>query len=206
VPQRFVCGPEIEIASIPGQRAPEWALYHSSLHTGIAMKKAMVGIAVSLLACASHASPYVSVSAGSSTVDACGASAGCDDGSSGFKLLGGYKLNPNVAVEGGYFDFGKASSGGATLKANGFGAGGAFHYDVNSDFGVVGRLGVARMKADDSFSSSSASSTQLYGGLGLGYKVAPAWSVDAAYDFSKVEVSNTKFNVHMFSVGVTFAF
>lgn len=169
------------------------------------MKKAIVGIAVSLLACASYASPYVSISAGSSTVDACEGAANCDDGSSGFKLLGGYKLNPNVAVEGGYFDFGKASAPGATLKANGFGVGGAFHYDVNSDFGVVGRLGVANMKADSSVLSSQ-SSTQLYGGLGLGYKVAPAWSVDAAYDFSKVKFDDEKFNVHLFSVGVTFAF
>lgn len=169
------------------------------------MKKAIVGLAVLLLACTSYASPYVSISAGSSTVDACNGAANCDDGSTGFKLLGGYKLNPNVAVEGGYFDFGKASSGGATLKANGFGVGGAFHYDVNSDFGVVGRLGVAAMKADAS-ASSSESSAQIYGGLGLGYKVAPAWSVDAAYDFSKIEFGNDKFNVHMFSVGVTFAF
>lgn len=172
------------------------------------MKKAIVGIAISLLACASYASPYVSVSAGSSTVDACDGVADCDDGSSGFKLLGGYKLNPNVAVEGGYFDFGKAKAPGETLKANGFGVGGAYHFDVNSDFGVVGRLGVARMKGkgEDGTDSVSESSTQLYGGLGLGYKVAPNWSIDAAYDFSKIKFQGDKSNVHLFSVGATFAF
>jgi len=169
------------------------------------MKKTIVGIAVSLLAGVSYASPYVSISAGSSTVDACEGLAGCDDGSTGFKLLGGYKLNPNMAIEGGYFDFGKASAGGATLKANGFGVGGAFHYDINSDFKLVGRLGAANMKADAS-ASSSESSTQLYGGVGLGYKVAPNWSVDAAYDFSKIKFSGEKFDVHLFSVGLTFAF
>lgn len=170
------------------------------------MKKAMIGIAVSLLASVSHASPYVSISAGSSTVDACEGAANCDDGSTGFKLLGGYKFNPNLAVEGGYFDFGKASAAGNTFKVNGFGIGGAFHYDVNSDFGVVARLGVANVKGEASASSSSETSSQLYGGLGLGYKVAPNWSVDAAYDFSKAEFSGEKFNVHMFSVGLTFAF
>ncbi len=169
------------------------------------MKKAIVGIAISLLVGVSHATPYVSVSAGSSTVDACDGVANCDDGSSGFKLLGGYKFNPNLAIEGGYFDFGKASAGGETLKANGFGVGGAFHHDINSDFNLVGRLGVANMKADDS-DSSSESSTQLYGGIGLGYKVAPNWSVDAAYDFSKIKLSGEKFDVHLFSVGLTFAF
>lgn len=172
------------------------------------MKQAIVGIAVLLLACASYASPYVSISAGSSTVDACDGVPNCDDGSTGFKLLGGYKLNPNVAVEAGYFDFGKAEGSGLALKANGFGVGGAFHYDVNSDFGVVGRLGVARMKGkgDDGTDSVSESSTQLYGGLGLGYKFVPNWSVDAAYDFSKIKLDGEKTNVHMFSVGVTFAF
>ena len=170
------------------------------------MKKAIVGIAISLLAGVSYASPYVSVSAGSSTVDACDGVANCDDGSTGFKLLGGYKFNPNMAIEGGYFDFGKASAPGDTLKVNGFGVGGAFHYDVNSDFGVVGRLGVANMKGEDSALSISESSTQLYGGLGLGYKVAPNWSVDAAYDFSKAKLAGKKINVHLFSVGLTFAF
>ena len=170
------------------------------------MKNMLVGIVVSLLAGISYASPYVSISAGSSTVDACDGVASCDDGSTGFKLLGGYKFNPNLAVEGGYFDFGKASAPGDTLKINGFGVGGAFHYDVNSDFGVVARLGVANMKAKDSAASVSESSTQLYGGLGLGYKVAPNWSVDAAYDFSKAKLLGEKIKAHMFSVGLTFAF
>jgi OOP family OmpA-OmpF porin len=169
------------------------------------MKKAIVGIAVSLLAGVSAASPYVSASAGSSTVDACDGVPNCDDGSAGFKILGGFKFNPNMAIEGGYFDFGKASAGGATLKANGFGVGGAFHLDLNSDFNLVGRLGVANMKADAS-ASSSETSTQLYGGVGLGYKVAPNWSVDAAFDFSKIKFADEKFNVQMFSVGLTFGF
>jgi len=170
------------------------------------MKKAIVGIAVSLLAGVSYAGPYVSISAGSSTVDACDGVANCDDGSTGFKLLGGYKFNPNMAIEGGYFDFGKASSQGDTFKVNGFGVGGAFHFDVNSDFGVVARLGVANMKGEASASSSSETSTQLYGGFGLGYKVAPNWSVDAAYDFSKAKFDGEKVNAHLFSVGLTFAF
>lgn len=170
------------------------------------MKKAIVGIAVSLLAGVSAASPYVSASAGSSTVDACEGASNCDDGSTGFKILGGFKFNPNMAIEGGYFDFGKASSLGDTFKVNGFGVGGAFHFDVNSDFGVVARLGVANMKGEASASSSSETSTQLYGGLGLGYKVAPNWSVDAAYDFSKAKFAGEKVDAHMFSVGVTFGF
>jgi OOP family OmpA-OmpF porin len=172
------------------------------------MKNAIVGSLIAFLAGVAQASPYVTGSLGTSTVDACDGVDDCDDGSTGFKILGGYKFNPNIAVEAGYFSFGKASAGGETLKATGLGIGGAFHYDTGSDFVVFGRLGVADMKAKNEFGSESFSdsSSQLYGGIGLGYKLSATTTIDASYDFSKIEIVEDEFDVNMFSVGLTFSF
>lgn len=177
------------------------------------MKKAFVGLMAVFAVSASHADPYVVASLGSSKLDVnCAATATCDTRGTGLKLLGGYKLTPNFAIEGGYLDFGKAkgadADGEATLKAAGFGVGGAFHYGLTPDWNVVARLGVVSMTAEISQGPVSVkdSGTQAYGGLGIGYKIAPKVSLDASYDFSKADFFEAKFNTNMLGIGLTVAF
>jgi len=177
------------------------------------LKKALVGLMAVFAVSASHAEPYVVASLGSSKLDLdCAGTTACDTRSTGLKLLGGYKFTPNFAIEGGYLDFGKAqfTFGGVpfTLKAAGFGVGAAFHQDLNPDWNLAARLGVASMKTEASALGFNVddSSTQLYGGLGIGYRITPKVSLDASYDFSKLEFSGEKGNVSMFGIGVTVAF
>ena len=157
------------------------------------------------------------ISAGTSRHDVdCEGAATCDKSGTAFKLLGGYKFRPNLALEGGYMSFGKskfADSGASlNLTVSGFGVGGAFHQDLAKDWNFVARLGLAQMKtkADATLGtasgSDSESNAQLYGGLGLGYKLNKQVSIDAAWDFSKGEYANQKGNVNAFSLGLTFDF
>ena len=46
----------------------------------------------------------------------------------------------------------------------------------------------------------------LYGGIGLGYKLSATTTIDASYDFSKIDFFGNEFDVNMFSVGLTFSF
>jgi outer membrane autotransporter protein len=186
------------------------------------MKKALTAIAALLVATASQADPYVVVSAGVANHDVdCTGTTSCDKRGTGLKLIGGYKLTPNFAVEGGYLSFGKSEfSGpglggtiGASVKVSGFGIGAAFHHDLNPNWDVVGRLGVASLDADydltfngASVDSGSDSSTKLYGGFGVGYKISPNLSLNAAYDFSKAKLLDEDLKVNMFSVGMTYSF
>ena len=178
------------------------------------LKKALVGLLALCAMAASHAEPYVVASLGSSKLDVdCAGTTACDTRSTGLKLLGGYKFTPNFAIEGGYLDFGNAKAtvdGDAfTLKTTGFGAGAAFHQDLSPDWNLSARLGVASIKAETSGAEGSIekSSTQLDGGLGIGYRITPKVSLDASYDFSKSEFfGGSKANVTMFGVGVTAAF
>ena len=148
------------------------------------------------------------------TVLGCGGSGlSCDESGTAFKALLGYKFTPNLALEGGYMNFGEAkvSDGVDTLKvkADAFVIGGAFHPDFSPSWNFVARLGLAQVKAKASlagFGSTSDSTAQLYGGLGFGYRLNKQTSIDASWDFTKAEIDGSKEDVRALSLGLTFAF
>jgi OOP family OmpA-OmpF porin len=188
------------------------------------MKKHVLLAAAALaLSGAASAQVYGVVSAGVSKlkVDCDGAQV-CDRSDTAFKVLGGYKFTPNVAMEAGYMSFGKAkirdSGDSVDVGVTGFGIGAAFHQDFATNWNFVARLGLAQVKTklDLNISgvgsgSDSDSNAQLYGGLGVGYKLSKQVSIDAAWDFSKGKYNKDGLdlgsgNVNAFSLGLTFGF
>jgi len=177
-------------------------------------KQLLAALAVLTFCVTASAQPYGVVSVGASRLNAdCAGTTTCDNTDTAFKLLGGYKFSPNLAAEIGYFGFGKAkASVGATaveIENTAFGGGAAFHFDLAPQWNAVARLGVAQVKTKITALGSD-NNTALYGGLGVGYKLARNVSLDGAWDFS-----NSKFNkngldesgsLNVFSVGLTFAF
>jgi OmpA-OmpF porin, OOP family len=186
-------------------------------------KQVLLAVAALALSGAASAQVYGVVSAGVSKlkIDCDGAQV-CDKSDTAFKLLGGYKFTPNVAVEAGYMTFGKAKirDAGASVDVGvtGFGIGAAFHQDFAADWNFVARLGLAQMKTKLDASvpgvgsgSDKDSNAQLYGGLGVGYKITKQLSIDAAWDFSKSKYNKDGLdlgsgNVNAFSLGLTFGF
>jgi OOP family OmpA-OmpF porin len=161
---------------------------------------------------------YVGGAVGQSHVNLdCSGVPNCTTNDTGYKVFGGYKFTPNLAGELTYFDWGKASgSSGAAraeVRGTGFGLGVAFMGDMAPQWSAVGRLGVATNKAkgEGTFNgavvvSDSETKTTAYAGVGIGYAVTPQMTIDAALDFSNLELSGEKGNVRLFSVGVTFKF
>lgn len=190
------------------------------------MKKHVLLAAAALaLSGAVSAQTYATVSFGSSNIKLdCGNPQPqvCDKSDTAFKLLGGYKFTPNVAVEAGYMSFGKAKirDAGDSLDVGvtGFGVGAAFHQDLSANWNFVARLGLAQMKTklDASIAGlgsagDSDSNAQLYGGLGVGYKINKQVSIDGAWDFTKGKYNKNgadlgSGNVNALSIGLTFAF
>lgn len=175
-------------------------------------------IAALMFSAAASAQGYAVVSVGSSKLNVdCTGTTSCDDSGTGFKLLGGYKFQPNMAVELGYFDFGKATATVGALAAenknSAFGAGIAFHHNISPNWPIVARLGIAQVKTTISGSfpgfgsaSDSESNAALYGGVGIGYRLSPTVSIDGTWDFSKSEYGGETGNINVFSVGLTFWF
>jgi len=184
-------------------------------------KQVLLAVAALALSGAASAQVYGVVSAGMSKHDVdCTGTASCDDTGTAFKVLGGYKFTPNIAVEAGYMSFGKTKAVfqvqnvnvDADLDVTGFGIGAAFHQDFATNWDFVARLGLAQIKSKltagaGGFSvSDSQSKAKPYGGLGIGYKLTKQLSLGAAWDFSQSEFEGEKGSVNAFSVGLTFGF
>ena len=75
---------------------------------------------------------YAGASAGQATIDACDGVANCDDEDTSWKVFGGWELNPNLAFEAGFVDFGVSDDG--TDLLYGIGA----QYMFTNQFGIVG--------------------------------------------------------------------
>jgi opacity protein-like surface antigen len=101
-----------------------------------------------------------------------------------------------------------------SFKVSGFGVGAAFHQELSPDWNFVARLGLAQMKAKvvgtgtttNQSASASDSKMKLYTGLGVGYKLSKATSLDLAYDVSSAELLDEKLTVVGISAGLTFQF
>jgi hypothetical protein len=184
-------------------------------------KHALAALVTLALSTAASAQVYGVVSAGVSKHDVdCSGTTTCDDSGTAYKILGGYKFMPNIAGEVGYMSFGKskATVGAASLdvEVSGFGAGVAFHGDFSPTWTGVARLGLSQVKTKLSASlqgvsaSDSDDNANLYGGLGIGYRVTKNATVDAAWDFTRGKYERNGLNesgsVNAFSLGMTFGF
>lgn len=104
----------------------------------------------------------------------------CDDKDRTWKIFGGYRFHPNVAVEAGYADLGKfkAGIGGATVsaKVKAFELLAVPIYPFGNGFSVYGKLGLARWDVDASATggfTASDEGTDFTFGIGAQYDFTP---------------------------------
>ena len=119
-----------------------------------------------------------------------------DDRSNGFKVFGGYQLNRNFAIEGGYFDLGKFGYTATTvpqgtltgdIKLKGLNLDVVGLLPLSDRFSAFGRVGLNYAQARDTFRGTGAVTvrnpnpsvrdTNLKLGAGLQYAVTDALSV-----------------------------
>lgn len=131
-----------------------------------------------------------------------------DDDDIGSRFFGGYRLSPNLALEGSLAFLGSYKqryTNGAQISVYDYNASAltfalAGHVPVAPGFSLLGRIGVAftaaemRLRRDggnatppfcpDSwwYSNCSSQSTNVYWGLGAQFDIAPRWSLRLDYD------------------------
>ena len=144
-----------------------------------------------------------------------------------WRLQLGYGFNSNLAIEGGYIDFGRAKysatyAGGAAtgeLKAGGVDLVGLGILPLSDKFSVFGKAGAVALKAKSSLAAGApanaatgnATSTELRPLLGLGasYKVADNVDLRAEFDHvNGIGKSNKtgSMDSNLFSLGVAYHF
>ena len=167
---------------------------------------------------------YAGVTVGSSNwnLDCSGATT-CDKSGSAFRLLGGYDLSPNVALEAGYFSVGKAKAsgsllgytGGVEMGGTGIDFSGVFKTTPAGGFSGFAKLGLGyvRGKTDAIVGtvagSHSESSVQPVVGFGALYEVSKDVSLRAEIESRQVKLvdgDGGKGRVANFSVGVQVGF
>ncbi|MDP1931423.1 MAG: OmpA family protein [Gammaproteobacteria bacterium] len=141
-----------------------------------------------------------------------------------FKVLGGYNFNPNIALEGSYFDLGKfdfdttllpaATQSGKASNLRGFALDLVGTLPVRDKLSAFGRLGVNNAKVEQDFSGNTIGTglanrsdrgwNEKYG-IGLQYAVNDAFSLRAELERYRIEDNRIlKDRVDTFTISAVF--
>lgn len=131
----------------------------------------------------------------------------CDDKDTAWKLFGGYRFTPHVAIEGSYFDWGEVS-GTVTpgprvvpLSQTAIGLSVVGSIPFQQGFSLFGKFGLFRTEQDLPASSAPSredSETQL--GFGARFALGPSWAARAEWE------RMTESKVQMLSIGLEYRF
>jgi OOP family OmpA-OmpF porin len=148
------------------------------------------------------------------------------DRDTGYKIFGGYQVNRNFALEGGYFDLGKfgftantvpAGTLNGDIKLKGLNLDLVGILPITERFSAFGRAGVIYAQARDSFTGTGAvnvtnpnpskSQANYKLGLGMQYALTDALAVRAEVERYRInDAVGNKGDIDLFSVGLVYWF
>lgn len=150
---------------------------------------------------------YGGASIGQATIDACDGVTNCDDEDTSWKIFGGWEMNPNIAFEAGWVDFGEitGSVGGSAVSAevDGWTLAAKGILPINEQFDVFGKFGAIMWDVEGSGAASGISDdgTDLMYGLGAQYMLTNQFGIVGEWEWFDIDS-----DVDLFSVGVLFKF
>lgn len=167
--------------------------------------KAIVS-AAALAALSAHAEgPYVGGSIGNSRYNGPEFGGGVTDRSgTGGKLYGGYGFTPNIALEAGWADLGKAQTAAGTVRGQGLFVDAVGKVPLTQSFSALGRVGAFHGKTK--FGGSSETSTQPKVGLGVQYDFNKQTAVRGEWERYRFKSIGGKGDSDLYSVGVNYQF
>ncbi|GAC1328184.1 MAG: porin OmpA [Collimonas sp.] len=149
-----------------------------------------------------------------------------DNRDTGYKIFGGYQINKNLALEGGYFDLGKFGFSATTqppgtlngnIKIRGLNLDLVGILPITEKFSAFGRIGMNYAEARDSFSgtglvrvsnpSPSKRDLNYKVGLGLQYDVTESLALRAEAERYRInDAVGHRGDIDLFSVGLIYRF
>ena len=149
-----------------------------------------------------------------------------DNRDTGFKIFGGYQMNRNIALEGGYFDLGKFGFTATTsppgsltgdIKIKGLNLDLVGIVPFTEKFSAFGRVGVTRAEARDTFtggglvrvlnSNPRKTDTNAKFGLGLQYAFTESFGMRAEVERYRInDAVGNKGDIDLVSLGLVYRF
>ena len=203
----------------------------------IACTVALLGVGSAFIVPATIAAPatgqsayYVGGSVGQSKFKDIepGVATNIDDKDTGYKIYGGYQIDPVWGIEATYFDLGKATANGTILngstvvpanlsaKASAWGLAGVFTAPITYGFSVFGKLGLVRSELKTSVSAigvvgnnQKESSTGANFGFGAKYDFTSNLAIRAEWERLKKmgdDATTGETDIDFVSAGITFKF
>jgi OOP family OmpA-OmpF porin len=149
-----------------------------------------------------------------------------DDRDNGYKIFGGYQINRNMAIEGGYYDLGTygftattapAGTLNGQIKLRGVNLDLVGTLPISQKFSVFGRVGAASTQARDTFSGTGAvvvtnpnpskRDTNLKVGLGMQYDFTDSLGMRLEAERYRVnDAVGNKGHVDLVSIGLIYRF
>jgi OOP family OmpA-OmpF porin len=129
-----------------------------------------------------------------------------DRSDTGGKIYGGYSFTPNLGLELGYAQLGKFSSPAGELKARGTYLDAVGTVPLGNNFSALGRVGIFGGRAENSFTGTTDTGTNLKVGAGVQYDFDKNFGVRGEWERYRFETGGTKANTDMYSVGLNYKF
>lgn len=139
---------------------------------------------------------YGGISFGRSDVD----EGALDDSDTGWKLFGGYRVNPNFAAEAAWVDLGDFSAGGFNAEADGFSVQGVGFLPLNAQFSLLGKLGIFFWDVESNIGDDDGS--DIFFGIGGQYEINQQVSIRGEWE--RYDLDDT--DVDLLSIGVVIQF
>jgi len=168
------------------------------------MRKIIIVALLSLFAAAPAAADagfYAGANAGSAMIKSSGLSS-----TAAFSVLGGYALTQDFAVEVAYSDFGsKSYPAVSNLKSSAVSISGVGSYPINSQFSLLGKLGLASTTVS---ATGIPSTTKNDWTIGVGGKIKVNEQVDMrlGFDLYRVRYPLATVNENVWTIGAVFKF
>lgn len=128
-----------------------------------------------------------------------------DRSDTGLKVFGGYQFTPNIALEGGYVDFGKFKSSAGQIKARGVYLDAVGTVPISGPWSAIGRVGVVNARVDNSLVSNDRG-TAAKVGAGVQYAIDRNLSVQGEWERYRLDGGGTRSNTDLYSIGVKYTF
>ena len=185
------------------------------------MNKKIIAAAIFAIAASINAQAQIyagaTVGVSSYNVD-CSGLTECKTKGTAFKVLAGYQVTPLFGLEASYFDLGHASAKERDVTFKGGATGVDFaavlRMQLNQDFGLFSRFGVAKIESTESATFNTLSFTRKYSstqpvfGIGATYQINKTLRVRTEIEARRAKVAENSDNLKgtSYSIGLENAF